>query len=100
MVHGVRMKDQIQLAHILEAFVQCFDEHLNEIQDTQFALRRVHTEHKVKRCIVTIDQFVVAAADQTEAIENTLKSSWSDQRAIHLHTTFQEVAHVVIALWD
>lgn len=78
MMDGVRMKDQIQFAHVLEALVQRFDKHLYQIQNAQLALRRVDAEDKVQRGIVPIDELVVGAADQ--------------------RATLQEIAHIVVAL--
>lgn len=54
-MHLVHVEYQIQLAHILKALVQRFDKHLDEIQDAQLALGRVHAEHEVERRIVSVD---------------------------------------------
>lgn len=37
---------------------------LDEVQNAEFALRRVHTEDKVERRIVPVNQLVVRAADE------------------------------------
>src|SRR4051812_46175987 len=44
----VYMEDEIEFAHIFKAFVQCFHEHLNQIQDAQLRFTRVHGEDEVQ----------------------------------------------------
>lgn len=74
----VHVEYEIELAYVLEAFVQGLDEDLYQVQDAQLRLRAVDAEHKVERGIVPVDELVVGPADQAAAL--------------------QEVAHVVIPL--
>lgn len=72
------MEDQIQFTNIFKTLIQGLHKNLDEVQDSKFALWRIHTEHKVECGIVPVDQLVVRATDQT--------------------STFQEVTDVVISL--
>lgn len=51
----IHVEDQIKLADIFKAFVECLDKNLDEVEDTQLRLWAVHTEHKIEGSIVTID---------------------------------------------
>ena len=62
------MEDQIQLADVLEAFVQSLDKDLDEVENTQLWLWAVDTEHKVERGVVTIYELVVRASYETAAL--------------------------------
>ena len=53
----VCVEDEVQLAHILEAFVERLHEDLDEVQDAQVALLLVHREDEVERGVVAVDYF-------------------------------------------
>lgn len=77
-MHLVGVKDQVQLAHILKALVQCLNKDLYEIQDAQLRFRRINAKHKIQGRIVSINQLVVGAANERPAL--------------------QEIAHIVVPL--
>lgn len=39
---------------------------LDQVQNAEFTFRRVHTEHKVERGVVPVNQLVVGASDETK----------------------------------
>lgn len=86
--HLIHVENQVEFTHVLEAFVQRLHEHLqtkrvtsshhhtdrptsgsvspshlDQIQNAQLALRRIHAEHEVQGGVVSVDQLVLRAAD-------------------------------------
>lgn len=61
-MNWVGVEDQIQLAYIFKTLVKRFDKHLNEIEDSEFGLARVNTEHKIECRIVTVNKFAVGGS--------------------------------------
>ena len=53
------MKDEVEFADIFKALVECFDEDLDEVEDSKLGLRTVYAEDEVESCVVAIDQLVV-----------------------------------------
>merc|ERR1711941_195825 len=60
-MHLVSVEDEVELAHVLERFVERFNEDVNEIEDAQLAFRRVHAKDEVERGVVSVDELGVAA---------------------------------------
>ena len=60
------MKDEVEFADIFKTLVECFDEDLDEVEDSKLGLRTVYAEDEVESCVVAIDQLVVWPANQTE----------------------------------
>ena len=58
------MKDEVQLADILEALVHRLDKDLDQVQDAELALRRVHGKHKVQGGVVAVDQHSVTISQR------------------------------------
>ena len=58
------MKDEVEFADVFKAFVERFDEHLDEVEDAQFGFAGVDAEHKVKGRVVPVDQLAVGATYQ------------------------------------
>lgn len=69
MMHSLQMEDQIQLAHILKALVQCLHEHLDKVQDAQLTLRRVYTEHEIESSVVAVHDFPLFVCDKGSAVK-------------------------------
>jgi len=57
----VGMEYEIQLAHILESFVEGLNENVNQVQNAQFTLGGVHTKNKVESSVVSVDELCVTA---------------------------------------
>ena len=53
------MKDEVEFADIFKTLVECFDEDLDEVEDSKLGLRTVYAEDEVESCVVAIDQLVV-----------------------------------------
>ena len=68
-VHSIRMKDQIQLADVLETLVERLDKDLNEIQNPQITLLRIDRKDKVQRRVMPINQLDVVAPFWYDALE-------------------------------
>ena len=62
----VEVEDEIELAHVLEAFVQRLHEHLDEVEDAELALAGVDAKDKVESGVVSVDELEVGAADEAE----------------------------------
>ena len=58
------MEDQVKLTDILKAAIQGLNKNLDEIQDDKFRLRWINTKHKIKCCIVSVDELVVTPTNQ------------------------------------
>ena len=67
------MKDEVELADTLKAFVQRLDKDLYKVKDAQLTLWAVHAEHKVQGGVVPIDQFVVRATYEAANKKNRYK---------------------------
>ena len=61
-MHLFNVKDEVQLAHVLEAAVERLHEYLYKVENAELALRRVHAEDEIERRVVAVDQLVVGAA--------------------------------------
>lgn len=73
MVDSIGVKYQVQFADILKALIKGLHKDLNQVEDSQFALRGVNAEHKVQRGIVAVDKLIIRAANQATSMENGLK---------------------------
>lgn len=51
---GVHVEDQVQLTHVLEAFVKSLHKDLYQVQNAQLRLAAVHTEHKVEGGVMPV----------------------------------------------
>jgi hypothetical protein len=45
----IRVEDEVQFAHVLKAFIENFDEHLNQVQNSQLALSLIDHKNHVER---------------------------------------------------
>ncbi len=60
------MKDEVEFADIFEAFVEGFDEDLNQIENPELGFRTVDAKDEVEGRVVAVDQLVVRTANQAE----------------------------------
>ncbi len=58
------MEDEVELAHVLESLVETLDKHLDEVEDAELGLGRVHRNNKEQSRVVSVDEPRVAPADQ------------------------------------
>ena len=58
------MENEIELADALEGLVEGLDEHLDEVEDSQLTLSRVHTEYKIQGSVVPINESAVLARQE------------------------------------
>ena len=91
-MHLVHMKDEIELADILEAFVQRFNKDLDQIQDAKLRFARVDAEHKVEGGVVSVDELVVRASDQAEI---TKKIDYNSRNFLCNKLMFPYLPHLV-----
>lgn len=63
MMYSISMKDQIQFADIFKTFIERLHKHLYEIKYAEFTFGGVNTEYKIQCGIMTIDEFIIGAAD-------------------------------------
>lgn len=55
----------LKKTHIKCVYKALYNADLDQVQDAELTLRRVHAEHKVERGVVSVDQLVVGAANET-----------------------------------
>ena len=55
------MEHQIQLTYALEVIIKRLHEHLDQVQDAQLTLARVHDENKVQRGVEAVHHTHVLA---------------------------------------
>ena len=65
MTYFVEIEDQIQLADIVEVFVEDFDEIVNGLQVHQVVVVDVYADAKVQACVATVDNLEVAELTKT-----------------------------------
>mmetsp|Transcript_6494 Transcript_6494/g.17654 ORF Transcript_6494/g.17654 Transcript_6494/m.17654 type:complete len:204 (-) Transcript_6494:107-718(-) len=68
-MHAIRVKDEIELAYILEALVEGLYEDLDEIEDAEVGLLRVDGEDEEERGVVAVDELDVVAPFRDGALE-------------------------------
>lgn len=78
MTNLVRVKDEMQLADVVEGTIEGLDKHLNQVEDAELGLGAVDHKHNVQSGVMTIDDARVLAPNGA--------------------LTLQKVAHVVRAL--
>lgn len=66
-MHSVDVEDEVELADVLEAVVEGLHEDLDEVEDAELALARVHGEDEVQGRVVAVDELGVLAPDAGDA---------------------------------
>lgn len=68
----IEMENKVQFADVLEGTIECFYEHLDQIQYSEFALCAVDDENKVKCSIISVHDsppFIRAILGAQECLE-------------------------------
>ncbi len=83
-VNLVHVKDEVEFADVLEAGVERFDEDLNEVEDAQLALARVHDEHEEQGGVVAVDDAHVGPHHRAALHEVAHPVGAPRQQRVHL----------------
>ncbi len=50
----LEVEDQVQLAHVLKQPIECFDENLDQVEESERGLCGSGDEDEIESCVVTV----------------------------------------------
>jgi len=77
-VRTLQIEHYIELADVLEVFVESFDHHVNELQDRQLVLFAVDADDEEQRSIASVHTLVVAVLDERTLVFRTAEALAND----------------------
>jgi hypothetical protein len=70
----VHVEDEVELADVFKAAVECFDKDLYEVEDAELGLGAVDAEDEEEGCVVSVDDADVGAEDGGAAVEEVAQA--------------------------